>query len=354
MSLHDPDGAPWRTPARRRGPPRPQVRLRVRRPRGGGHPVGVERQPVPADRQRGHDRRQPPGRHREARVGHVRALRARSSRRRRRTSTTSRRSRWRSSCRTRGSSRAAPAGSTTRSGVVRLLAERYGVVPQALPDIRLTAAQLARREARDRTVAGDARRDRGGGAPGRVEGGHEGARHRPRRGRLVRPRDAVAARARPPRRGPAGGAPRVGGVGRHAGEGSEDRRRGGHVREPRPALAPPVDEAVARRAHRLVWHEPLPLEFARETAPLDALLGAALKAASVATQPAEAGVAVRVLEAPKAVLVAVINETPAKTVRRAVVGGRTVSIPVEPLRSRLVLVDKSGKVIADTPGEPVR
>ena len=59
-----------------------------------------------------------------------------------------------------------------------------------------------------------------------------------------------------------------------------------------------------------VWHEPLPLDFARETEPLDALLAAALKAAGVATHPAADGVAARVLIAPKAVLVACVNETP--------------------------------------------
>jgi len=70
--------------------------------------------------------------------------------------------------------------------------------------------------------------------------------------------------------------------------------------------------------------------------------------------PAEAGVVVRVLEAPKAVLVAVINETPTKVVRRAVVDGRPVSIPVEALRSRLVLLDRAGKVIVATPGDAVK
>jgi hypothetical protein len=103
-----------------------------------------------------------------------------------------------------------------------------------------------------------------------------------------------------------------------------------------------------------VWHEPLPLEFARETEPLDALLAAALKAAGVPTHAAEDGVAVRVLPAPRAVLVACVNETPAPARRRVVVESRPVVIPVAALRSRLVLLERgTGKVLAATAGEAV-
>ena len=103
-----------------------------------------------------------------------------------------------------------------------------------------------------------------------------------------------------------------------------------------------------------MWHEPLPLDFARETEPLDALLVAALKAAGVPTHPAGDGVAARVLVAPKSVLVACVNETPSAARRRVVVGGRPVDIPVEAFRSRMVLFEKgTGKVIAATPGERV-
>ena len=60
------------------------------------------------------------------------------------------------------------------------------------------------------------------------------------------------------------------------------------------------------------------------------------------------------LVAPKAVLVACVNETPSAARRRVVVEGRPVEIPVEALRSRLVLFEKgTGKVIAATPGERV-
>jgi hypothetical protein len=63
-----------------------------------------------------------------------------------------------------------------------------------------------------------------------------------------------------------------------------------------------------------VWHEPLPLDFAREAEPLDALLAAALKAAAVPTHPAGDGVVARVLLAPKAVFV--LATTPGERVGR--------------------------------------
>jgi hypothetical protein len=103
-----------------------------------------------------------------------------------------------------------------------------------------------------------------------------------------------------------------------------------------------------------VWHEPVPLDLARDTEPLDALLTAALKAAGVPTHPAPDGVAARVLVAPKAVLVTCVNETPAAARRRVVVEGQPVEIPVEAFRSRLVLFERgTGKVLAATAGKPV-
>jgi hypothetical protein len=100
-----------------------------------------------------------------------------------------------------------------------------------------------------------------------------------------------------------------------------------------------------------IWHEPLPLEFARETEPLEALLHAALEAAGVATNPAEGGVAARVLAAPKALLVVCVNETPSAARRRVTVEGRPVDVPVEGYRSRLVLFERgTGRVLVATPG----
>ena len=239
--------------------------------------------------------------------------------------------------------------------LVRLLAERYGVVPQALPDIRLTAAQLAgvklaivpSPEMLDESAAAALLAASKAGTKVLVTGHVEGDSY----GRATPSLQAlgVLGEGRP--------------VALHewSGWGGAAAAKGAGATGQEVTFENLAQHWLRRSTKTSltvlsgnVWHEPLPLEFAHETQPLDALLGAALKAAGVATQPADAGVAVRVLEAPKALLVAVVNETPAKAERRVVVGGRPMSIPVEALRSRLVLLDRAGKVIVATPGEPVR
>jgi hypothetical protein len=103
-----------------------------------------------------------------------------------------------------------------------------------------------------------------------------------------------------------------------------------------------------------VWHEPLPLDLAREPEPLRALLEGALLAAKVDVQPSEIPVTARVLLAPKAALVVCANETSARATRRIVVDGRAFDVPLPALRSRLVLVERpSGRIVASTPGEPI-
>ncbi|HVS62719.1 MAG TPA: hypothetical protein VMT85_04340 [Thermoanaerobaculia bacterium] len=103
-----------------------------------------------------------------------------------------------------------------------------------------------------------------------------------------------------------------------------------------------------------VWHEPLPLEFAREDEPLAALLGAALEAAGVETHPGDGHVAARVLRAPRASLVVVVNETAADTVRTVTIEGRSVGIPVRAGRSRLALFERgTGRLIVATAGDPI-
>ena len=138
-----------------------------------------------------------------------------------------------------------PGGIDHTKRLVRLLTERHGVVPQALPDIRLTADQLKGVKLAIVPAPGDAGRGRGAGPPRGLEDGHEGPDHRPGRGRLLRPRDALAPGPRGSGRGAAGGAPRGDRLGR---PGGEDRL--GHVREPRPALASEGNEALPGRAHR--------------------------------------------------------------------------------------------------------
>lgn len=104
-----------------------------------------------------------------------------------------------------------------------------------------------------------------------------------------------------------------------------------------------------------VWHEPLPLEFAREDEPLAGLLGAALAAAGVETQPSEAHVALRLLYAPRAVLAVLVNEIAADAKRRLTVAGRAYDVPVSAGRSRLVLFERStGEMLAATSGEAPR
>jgi hypothetical protein len=104
-----------------------------------------------------------------------------------------------------------------------------------------------------------------------------------------------------------------------------------------------------------VWHEPLPIELSREREPLVKLLRSALSAASVDTSPMDTwGQASRVLLAPKAALVVVVNERPDATVREVNVLGKTLHVPVRALGIRLVLVDRaSGRIVASTPGDPI-
>jgi hypothetical protein len=233
--------------------------------------------------------------------------------------------------------------------LVRLLAERHGVVPQALPDIRLTAEQLrgvklaivAAPEMLDEDAARALLEASKTGTKVLVTGPVEGdsyGRTTPSlqplgvlgEGRPVALHEAT----------PWGAAPGKTGWVTFENLAQHWLRRG--------TKTSPL--ALAGN----VWHEPLPLDFARETEPLDALLAAALKAAGVATHPAGDGVAARVLVAPKSVLVVCVNETPSPARRRVVVEGRPVDIPVEALRSRLVIFEKgTGKVIAATPGAKV-
>ena len=103
-----------------------------------------------------------------------------------------------------------------------------------------------------------------------------------------------------------------------------------------------------------VWHEPLPLEFAREPEVAGRFLEAVLKAAGIATHPTDTRVVARVLEAPRAFLAVCVNETAEDATRRVTIEGRAVDIPVPAGRARLVLVERgTGKVLASTPGTEV-
>ena len=91
----------------------------------------------------------------------------------------------------------------------------------------------------------------------------------------------------------------------------------------------------------------LPLEFAREDQPLIALLREALVSAGVETQPSDSGVAVRLLESPRAVLAVFINDSAQDAQRRVTIAGHAMDVPVPAGRSRLMLFERAtGRVIA--------
>jgi hypothetical protein len=103
-----------------------------------------------------------------------------------------------------------------------------------------------------------------------------------------------------------------------------------------------------------VWHEPVPLEYAREPEPLAAFLKAVVDAAGVATHPTDTRIVARLLTAPKAILAVCVNETAADGRRRLDVEGRALDVPVPAGRSRLVLFERgTGNVLAATPGPEV-
>ena len=229
--------------------------------------------------------------------------------------------------------------------VVRLLAERYGVVPTALSDQRLSAERLQGaklvlvpapeilEEAAARALLAAAR----AGALVLITGAVEGDPY----GRVPEALKAlgVVDAGRP--------------VAQHertpwgSGWATFDNHASERLRR--------ASNAAPTRREGLLWHEPLPLELAREPEPIAALLGAALQAAGVAVSPSDTNVVARVLSAPRAHLVVCVNETAEDAVRRVQVDGRALDVPVPAGRTRLVLVERAGgKVLAATPGGEVK
>jgi len=103
-----------------------------------------------------------------------------------------------------------------------------------------------------------------------------------------------------------------------------------------------------------LWHEPLPLELARQREPLARLLDAVLRAAAVPTSPSPFPVAARALLAPRAALLVVVNETPDEQRRRLGVDGVDYVIPVRAYGARLALLDRgAGRLVASTPGDAI-
>ncbi|HUP48179.1 MAG TPA: hypothetical protein VNA04_05245, partial [Thermoanaerobaculia bacterium] len=101
---------------------------------------------------------------------------------------------------------------------------------------------------------------------------------------------------------------------------------------------------------RSEWHEPLPLEHAREAGPFVALLRRAFAAAEVETHPSDSGVVARLLYAPRAILGVFINDGAHDVQRRVTVTGVPVDVFVPAGGSRLVLFEReSGRIIAQSP-----
>jgi len=232
--------------------------------------------------------------------------------------------------------------------VVRALAERFGVVPTAISDLRLDAARLAGAklvlvpspDVLDEPAAKALLAASRAGAKilitGHVEGDSYG------RGADAAPSLATLGVLGPSR--PVAMHERCAwsssGWITFEGLQQESTRR--------------ADKPSVAALSGAVWHEPLPIELSRDREPLAKLLEAALSAAHVATSPGEWGVAARALVAPRAVLLTVINERPERAVRRITADGRTFEVPVAPLGARLVAVERgTGKILAATPGDPI-
>lgn len=231
--------------------------------------------------------------------------------------------------------------------VVRALAERFGVVPTAVSDLRLTAEAM--RAAKLVIVPSAEVIDEGAAralvevaaagtkvlVTGAVEGDSYG-RVTPslRALGVVGPSRPVAMHERTP--WSASGTVAF-----------ESLLQESTRRAERASLAPTATFEDA------VWHEPLPLELARDREPLVALLETALRSAGVETMPGEWGVTARVLSAPRAALVVVVNERPESVVRRVVVDGRAFTVPVRAFGARLALVSRRGNVLASTAGDPI-
>ena len=292
MRLEDVDGAPWRSPGDRGAPARAKARVCLRGARHGRRRVGVEREPVHADRRGGDDRPLPARRHGEAR--------ARPDDRPR---------------------RVLPDG---RAAARRLRGrpDRAGRAPRArVPRTHQRDRRHEDRRARPRRAVrrgadGDLRSAPHACSPRGREARARAFRRRPRRGRGARDPRSVARAARrsssPARSRATRTASRRRRCARSASSAMHDRSRSTRRRAWSAsgwvAFEGLLQESV-RRAERpsvatlsgAVWHEPLSLELAREREPLVKLLGAALSAAAIPTSPGDWGVAARTLVAPRAV-----------------------------------------------------
>jgi hypothetical protein len=238
-----------------------------------------------------------------------------------------------------------PAATDGFRRIIRVLAERFGVVPTALSELRLTAQRL--RHARLVIVPSPEFLEEEA-AVALLAASKEGAR--------VLVTGAVSGDPYG-RVGPALGELRITDAGApvtfreatnwgRSGFATFDR----NLQESLPrSTAPPLENLTGN-----IWHEPLPLEHAHEDEPLSALLAGALAASGIETHPSDrGGVSLRVLTGSRALLVVAINETSRDAERRVTLAGRAFDIRVPAGRSRMILLDRStGNVIAQTGEAP--
>ncbi|MBX3261458.1 MAG: cellulase family glycosylhydrolase [Labilithrix sp.] len=229
--------------------------------------------------------------------------------------------------------------------VVRVLAERFGVVPSAISDLRLTPERLRGAklvvvpgaDVLDDAAAAALLEAARAGSKVLVTGAIEGDSYGRRTEALARL--GVLGPSRPVAMREKTGWSATGWIafdGRLAQE---------WARRAEASSAGRLDEARAEpvRGGGSVWHEPLPLELADGGGEaLTRLLGAALAAAKVATSPADGGIAGRVLYAPRAALLTVVNERPEPASRRLVVDGRPIDVAVGARGASLLLVERPG------------
>ena len=102
------------------------------------------------------------------------------------------------------------------------------------------------------------------------------------------------------------------------------------------SLAPPLSDFSGN-----IWHEPLPLELAREEEPLAGLLQTALNNAGVECQPPAAAPGVRILKTPVWALIILVNETSTTARRQLTVDGHHMDVTVPAAGVKLLLCERS-------------
>lgn len=237
-----------------------------------------------------------------------------------------------------------PGGADGLKRMIRVLAERFGVVPTGLSELRLTAERLRHAKLilvpsplvlEDSAAAALLEASRAG-AKVLVTGAIMGNPYGENSEELARLGIADGGRPVSLRE-----------VSNWAGPGGGWATFDRDLREQLERAEGPALESLTGT----VWHEPLPLEFAREDEPLAALLAAALAAAGVETQPSESAVVARLLFAPRAVLAVVVNETAVDARRRLTIEGLSYEVPVAAGRSRLALFERAtGRLLVATSG----